>query len=185
MFLNINNMRQTKYSSYQKIYKEAVKENIVRNKWIADMAKRFHDSGKLPLILVKHKDHGRLLSDLIEGSLFVHGECSAKARKEHLDNMRDRKCGVTIATSIFDEGVDIKPLDALILAGSGKSPTRALQRIGRVLRKSPGKNSALVVDFNDDCKYLKDHSKKRRKIYETEKSFTIKEMDIANGSRKS
>jgi superfamily II DNA or RNA helicase len=81
---------------------------------------------------------------------------------------------ITISSVIFDEGIDVKPLDTLILAGSGKSSTRALQRIGRILRPYPGKNDAIAVDFIDHCKYLKKHSQARLKIYETEREFVIK-----------
>jgi superfamily II DNA or RNA helicase len=78
-----------------------------------------------------------------------------------------------VASKIFDQGVDIPELDALILAGSGKSSGRALQRIGRVIRLSKGKEKAVVVDFFDNCKYLKDHSESRIKIYESEPGFNI------------
>ncbi|NJL70525.1 MAG: hypothetical protein HC888_02355 [Candidatus Competibacteraceae bacterium] len=65
---------------------------------------------------------------------------------------------------------------------SHNSSTRALQRIGRVIRKYDGplgvKKNAIVVDFNDTCKYMSDHSKRRRKIYETEPLFDIKDLKI-------
>ena len=88
--------------------------------------------------------------------------------------MKDGKLDVLIASKIFDQGVDIPELDALILAGSGKSSGRALQRIGRVIRKNDGKSIAIVVDFYDNAKYLRDHSEIRRKVYETEPAFSIK-----------
>ena len=72
----------------------------------------------------------------------------------------------------------VKILDALILAGSGKSSTRALQRIGRTLRPYEGKTNAIVIDFYDDCTYLRDHSKRRRSIYETEPRFIIKDAQV-------
>ena len=88
--------------------------------------------------------------------------------------MKSGEIDVLIASKIFDQGVDIPQLDALILAGSGKSSGRALQRIGRVIRKNEGKVRAIVVDFYDNAKYLRDHSEVRKKVYETEPSFVIK-----------
>ncbi len=73
---------------------------------------------------------------------------------------------IIIATSIFDEGIDIPHLETLIIAGGGKSAIKTTQRIGRVLRKFPGKSKAMVHDFADDCRWLKDHYKERRTIYE-------------------
>ena len=87
--------------------------------------------------------------------------------------MRIGEPQITIASTIFDEGIDVRPLDTLILAGGGKSPTRALQRIGRILRPYKGKNNAIAVDFMDTCKYMQGHSSQRLKIYKTEEEFDI------------
>ena len=91
--------------------------------------------------------------------------------------MKNGLTDVLIASKIFDQGVDIPELDALILAGSGKSTGRALQRIGRVIRKYPGKEKAIVVEFMDNCKYLRDHSEVRLSVYNTESQFEIKEVN--------
>lgn len=177
LFLNLKKMH-CPYKNYASIYKHALKENPNRNNIIANIASRMYDEGRLPLVLVKHIDHGKALQKMIPGSEFLHGSLSKKVREEHIRAMRRRETGVTIATSIFDEGVDVKPLDTVLLAGSGKSATRALQRIGRILRPFPGKEKAIAIDFNDEAKYLKEHAERRRKIYETEPRFDIKEMDV-------
>ena len=139
------------------------------------------NDGRSVLILCKQIAHGKILEKLIPGSKFLHGTHSAKKRKAHLDLMRSGDASVTIASTIFDEGVDCKPLDGLILAGSGKSSTRALQRIGRVLRpytypNGRVKSQAMVVDFMDECKYMRDHSKRRLQIYKTEPEFDVEMM---------
>jgi superfamily II DNA or RNA helicase len=182
-FVHIDNMKHCPYKSYPQIYKHGLKENRQRNEWIAKIALRMKDEGRLPLILCTHIDHGKMLSSLIPGSVFLHGSVSKKKRLEHLELMRQKSCGVTIATSIFDEGIDVRPLDTLILSGSGKSSTRALQRIGRILRPWPSrennqKKDAIAVDFVDHIKYLEAHSRKRRKIYQTEEEFVIKDIRL-------
>lgn len=169
--------------SYQTVYKEGIVENVVRNTMIANIAKKMKDSGRHILILVTHIDHGETLESMIPGSFFINGKHSGKQREAWLDKMKrkDDDARVTIATSIFDEGVDVKPLDGLILAGSGKSQTRALQRIGRVIRNyedpvtGVAKTDAFVVDFYDNTRYFRSHSEKRRAIYETEPEFIIKD----------
>jgi len=115
---------------------------------------------------------------MIPNSTFLHGVHSSKQRGVHLEKMRQKEAGVTLATSIFDEGIDVSALDALVLAGSGKSATRALQRIGRILRPYPNKKDAIVIDFMDNYKYLKQHSLKREKIYKTEPKFEIERLKI-------
>jgi len=173
-FCTINNMRgKSERKSYQTIYKEAIVENEVRNQKIVDFANYFNETGRKTLILVKQIAHGKLLEEMIPGSVFVYGSTSKKKREEHLEKMRNGWQGVTVSSVVFDEGINCKPLDTLILAGSGKSSSRALQRIGRILRPYPGKKDAIVVDFLDRCKYLESHSKKREKIYKSEEEFII------------
>ncbi len=167
--------------SYANIYKDYIVYNSVRNNIISVLAQNMANDGRSVLILCKQIAHGKLLEKLIPDSKFLHGSHSAKKRKEHLDKMRSGEANITIASTIFDEGVDCRPLDGLILAGGGKSPTRALQRVGRVLRpytypNGRIKEEAMVVDFMDDCKYMRDHSKKRLKIYKTEPEFIVEMM---------
>ena len=172
-FNKINNMRGLRKSSYANIYKQAIVENEFRNNQVVEMTERFKISGRKILILIKQINHGKILEKLIDGSVFLYGGTAKKKRQKYLDKMRKGESQITIASVIFDEGIDVKPLDTLILAGGGKSVTRALQRIGRTLRPYPGKKDAIVVDFMDNCKYLQSHSKKRLKIYKTEEEFEI------------
>ena len=167
-------------SSYPMIYKKAITENAYRNNMIANFANRLRSEGHSVLILCKQIAHGKALVRLIDDSLFLSGKDSTKKREAHLDKIRaGDNSMVTIATSIFDEGVDAKPLSALILAGSGKSCTRALQRVGRVIRpytydNGKVKEKAIVIDFFDDIKHLVAHSRKRMAIYRKEKKFVVK-----------
>jgi superfamily II DNA or RNA helicase len=166
--------------TYPTVYSEGIVKNDERNSLIAKIASQMVKNGRQVLILVKLIEHGDLLESMIPDSFFIHGSHTAKQRSEWLDKMRRREAPITIATSIFDEGVDVKPLDGLILAGSGKSQTRALQRIGRVIRAYSDdktgfvKKDAFIVDFMDDMKYMRNHSKKRKLMYETEPEFIIK-----------
>ena len=172
-FCNMNNMRGIGKSPYVTVYKKAIVENEMRNNSILNFANYFRSQGRKILILVKQVAHGKLLENMIPDSTFLYGGTGKKKRASHLDKMREGDPSVTIASVIFDEGVDCKPLDTLILAGGGKSPTRALQRIGRILRTYPGKQDAIAVDFMDGCRYLQGHSRKRERIYKTEEEFII------------
>jgi superfamily II DNA or RNA helicase len=106
-------------------------------------------------------------------TIFLDGAKSSKKRLAAIDSMKNGEFDIMIASKIFDQGIDIPELDALILAGSGKSSGRALQRIGRVIRKHEGKEKAIVVEFFDNCKYLRSHSEARIKVYKSEPGFNI------------
>lgn len=163
-------------NKYISIYNTYITNNEVRNSMIIDSARSLINKGRRVLILVRYISHGNKLSEMISDipHYFVNGELDSETRnsvKEEFEN-GDLKC--LIASSVYDIGVDIPCLDALILAGGGKSSVRALQRIGRVIRKFPNKNNAIVVDFFDNAKFLDNHSGIRILVYETEKQFKIK-----------
>jgi len=104
---------------------------------------------------------------------FISGKDPAFVRKKTIDDMRQGRSGVMIASTIADEGLDIKPLQGLILAGGGKSSVKALQRVGRTLRPFKGKYSAEIIDFNDNAKWLIKHSLARVRLYETEPDWVV------------
>lgn len=174
-FLNVPVVRNVG-RNYHEVYKNYIVENEERNDLIIKAARKLVKAGKKVLILVVRVQHGNLLKGLLEEEMSVKFLDGAKSTKNRLDTIQDMKDGnidILIASKIFDQGIDIPELDALILAGSGKSSGRALQRIGRVIRKHPGKKKAIVVEFYDNCKYLRDHSDARIKVYESEPGFRI------------
>jgi len=166
------------YSNYQTIYKNYVVNNTVRNNCIKELAHMHSLKGDSVLILVRQINHGKMLEDMIDGSIFISGSMNVKKRKKYLNELRENKRNIIIATSLFDEGINVKRLDCLIMASSGKSSTRALQRVGRVLRPFDGKTKAIIYDFMDTAKYLNPHAKARKKIYQSEEEFEIREMKI-------
>lgn len=169
---------EAKFSSYATIYKNFIVNNVSRNNAIVELAKKHEEKGDTVLILVKQIKHGKILESMIDDSIFISGNMSIKNRKNILDEIRANKRRIVIATSLFDEGIDIKRLNCLIMASSGKSSTRALQRIGRVLRPFEKKDKAIIYDFMDTAKYLSSHARSRKKIYKTESEFEIKQMQL-------
>jgi len=167
------NPPSTKYNNWQNIYKEQIVENEYYNNLVANIAEEYIKADRLILVLVQQIEHGRTLEQMIEGSLFICGDSPKTQRISVLKKLRNRYIKCIISTSLWDEGIDCKPLDTLLLVGQGKSPTRAMQRIGRVLRPYKNKDSATVIDFFIHEKYLEEHAKAREKMYKTEKEFKI------------
>jgi len=159
------------------VYKEYITENIIRNNLIINNTKELLTKNYQVLVLFKHLQHGKNLCELFDKQNityeYLSGSDPLEKRMKVKENLLSKKSNLVLASSIFDIGVDISSLSALILTGGGKSSIRALQRIGRVIRKFPGKKFAAIVDFYDDVKFLKTHSKKRYKIYSTETGFKI------------
>jgi superfamily II DNA or RNA helicase len=175
-FVNVPPMKNIG-RTYQEVYSKFIVNNEVRNEKIINAAKKLIGMGKKVLILVTKIEHGKMLYNLLKDECRVATLDGKNKTTDRLKAIKDMKAGeldMLIASKIFDQGVDIPELDALVLAGSGKSSGRALQRIGRVIRGNPGKEMAYVVDFFDNCKYLRDHSEARLKVYETEPEFSIR-----------
>jgi len=158
---------------YQDIYTSYVVENRKRNKLIAEKAQEICSQGKSVLILVSQVRHGEILSEMLSGAPLVQGADSAEERHEVFSALCRKEKKLVIATTLADEGLDVPSLDCVILASAGRSPTRALQRVGRALRKAPGKTSALVIDFMDNAPYLREHAADRLEIFRTEPRFTL------------
>ena len=86
----------------------------------------------------------------------------AKARRETLEAVRNGKAHVLVASNIADEGLDLPRLDTLIVALPFRAKGRAIQRIGRIMRPSPGKDLPVVVDLLDSKVSILRHQAKRR-----------------------
>jgi len=167
----------TNRMSWPQVYSRYITNNDVRNRMLADSARQLVSMGRKVLILVRYLKHGKNLVDMLDDMpiYFVNGEMDGSERKDVKERFEAGEFSCLVASSVFDIGVDIPSLDALILGGGGKSTVRALQRIGRVIRLGDeGKKDAIVVDIIDNAKYLDKHSATRIAVYETEPFFQIK-----------
>jgi superfamily II DNA or RNA helicase len=159
--------------SWAEVYSKGIVHNAYRNGVIIDYAKQLQSAEKKTLILVREIAHGRQLALEIPNSEFLHGSLPDENIDTAVSQFETGELSTLIATSIFDEGIDIPSINALILATGGKSAISTLQRIGRGLRKKQGDNRLFVFDFEDRGNgYLKDHSQARAEVCERE-SFNI------------
>jgi superfamily II DNA or RNA helicase len=167
-----------RWLNWQKIYSQGVVDNTERNALIAREANKLVESGRTTLVLVTHVRHGQLLNKLIPGSVFVSSRASD--RRDVVEDFKAGKLKCVVSTPIWDEGLDVPVMDGLVLAGAGKSPVKAVQRVGRGLRPYNGKKDVRIVDINDKgTRYLNEHSIERFKIYRLEPEFVI-EGDVPN-----
>lgn len=81
----------------------------------------------------------------------VDGETPADQRDKAIERL---KCGQLLVVSnvdLFGEGVDLPAVEALLDVAPTMSLTRVMQRWGRVLRMSPGKTDAVILDHAGNC----------------------------------
>lgn len=165
---------------YQDVYDRGIVKFKTRNDKISLIVSKLIKRGRRVIVLVKRLPHGRMLQRRLTkkgiNAVFLHGDCSVGFRKYHAKKLGRGKSGkCVIATSIFDKGINIPKMDAIVIAAGGKEPLRALQRLGRGLRAVKGKSDVIVFDFMDyqDRDYLLRHSRSRARTYR-KNNFNVK-----------
>jgi len=161
-------------NSWPKCYDDGIVVNGARNQKVIDSIQGLQ---KPMLVLVQKIGHGELLEKMATNQglnvKFLNGKSSTDIRREAVTLLKQNKVEAIIATTIFDEGIDIPEIRTVILAGGGKSPIKNLQRLGRGLRKTNGKNEVEIVDFYDrGTRWLSSHSRERKNLWENQ-GFTV------------
>jgi superfamily II DNA or RNA helicase len=169
--------QQLKNADYQAEMDFLVR-NEARNKFIKNLALSL--KGNTLLLFQFVEKHGKILYDMLKDEdrpvFFVHGGVDGDER-EQIRHIVEKEPNAIIVASYgtFSTGVNIRNLHNIIFASPSKSKIRNLQSIGRGLRKSDSKDSAVLFDIADDLtwKTRKNftilHFVERMKIYNEEK----------------
>jgi superfamily II DNA or RNA helicase len=154
---------------YQNIYQKAIVEYRKRNRLIIETAKELNDQGQSVLIYINKLEHGERLLDIAErmnfNLLFIRGETEDQERENARTALNDKKIMTVVATVVWKEGVNIRTLDCIIMAGGGKKELSLIQSVGRGLRRTEEKTTALFIDFLDIGRYLSEHCVSRLTTY--------------------
>ena len=151
-----------------------------RNNFIKNLALSL--DGNTLILYSRVESHGEILYKSINSSVddvrkvfFVHGGVDGEEREEVRAITEQEKNAIIVASyGTFSTGINIKNLHNVVFASPSKSRIRNLQSIGRVLRKSKGKNMAVLYDIADDISsdgqrnYTLNHLIERVKIYNDE-----------------
>lgn len=164
---------------WKAVHSSYVVNNFTRNDLLIRNTLKLLEMGRKPLILFREHKHGEILLNMIPDDVrvkYVTGKLGKEERDDIRDSFKAGEVDLIIASTVYDQGVDLPALDALVLAGGGKSTAKALQRIGRVIRSNPegNKKDAIIVETFDQCHYVRAHSMSRYGIYQTEPKFLIK-----------
>lgn len=165
--------------------------NDARNRFISNLAVSLEGN---TLVLFQYVDkHGRILHKLISDRVgldrkvfFVSGETDVGIREEIRKIVEQETQAIIVASfGTFSTGINIRNLHNIIFASPSKSRIRNLQSIGRGLRTSETKNSAVLYDIADDMRYKKHenytlkHFAERIKIYSEEKfAFKVYKIEL-------
>lgn len=189
--------------NWEHAYQKGIVRSAARNRMIVAVTKM---ATKPTMVFVKATEHGKLLARLLEGAgvpcRFVWGTHGDKYRRKAIADLISGEIQAIVCSTIFTEGVDIPELRSVVNAAAGKSVIAALQRVGRGMRKSTGKEDFDVFDIKDEgcgcqdslddevmkhtgCKWLERHSDERLAAYAGEGyTVTTEVLGAATGPRK-
>lgn len=158
-------------------YRFGIQHHEVRNQWIVWAAQQCVAAGRKTIVLVKLKQHGEKLHEMISGSTYVNGDDSA-AVERGIQDFNAGKIPCIIGTSVLGEGIDLPAADALIYARGGKASVTVTQDIYRVLTAVEGKREGIVIDFADrHATHLLRHSLARGRLYAANPTFSVTVVD--------
>lgn len=158
----------------------AVYENKFRNALITKLALEQLEAGLSVLIVTNRKNQVALLSDALDTfDVRYHsitGEDGKEDREDKVSDFVSGRVKVLLGT-VFGEGVDIPSIECVINAEGGKDVKATVQRM-RNLTPSPGKTTALFIDFVDLTNgYFAEHSRARIASYRSEEAFQLRIAD--------
>lgn len=145
------------------------------------------------IVLFGRKKHGNEMYKYMEKHhperkvFLIHGDVD-KAEREEVRKIVDKEKNAIIIASYgtFSTGINIKNIHHVFFAAPSKSMIRVLQSIGRALRKSKTKDSAILWDIVDDLKHRKrknyalKHFLERIGIYNEEQfKYELSKIDLS------
>jgi superfamily II DNA or RNA helicase len=142
-----------------------------RTDLVAGLALREANAGHVVMVLTTRVEHAEAIADRLfvdgdEVAHIVHGKVKGAERERRLEDVREGRVRILIATQLADMGLDLPVLDRLILALPGKSEGRTIQRVGRIMRPAPGKGQPVVYDIVDNLGVCWAQQKARKRAFD-------------------
>ena len=139
---------------YYSLMMKELSQNLERNRLICRDVSLDQNDG-IKLILSDRREHCHELAKILETdfkltSIVITGSTPTKAREEIVSSLKETPSAILISTiALLSEGFDLPQLSTLFLTTPIRFSGRLMQCLGRVLRPSPGKKSAMVYDYVD------------------------------------
>ncbi len=173
-FINVPEMYFIR-PNYRDVYRKYIVENYIRNQIIAKEVVKLASEKRKVLVLTDRIEHNekllRYIDEMIDERDYKFHAISTsskdtKKNEKFNEFLYNNPTQIMICTyQLVGEGFDFPAMSAMVLAGSWKSKTRAIQSLGRLIRKAHTKEDAIFIDFANNCKYLWEHTIERAKTW--------------------
>jgi superfamily II DNA or RNA helicase len=140
-----------------------------RNTFIVRCIRPKIRAGKICAILVRRVEHAKELAKLITEAgteaIAITSKMKKSDRKEALRRLREGELQVACGTSLLNEGIDIPRLGVIGLAAPARAKGETIQKLGRLMRKFPGKKPDLVDFIDPNVPILVERARARKRVY--------------------
>lgn len=146
-------------------------EHYARNELITLDIQELACKGHSIILLSDRVEHLNIIYNMLakpfkEYAVILHGKVKKADREQALEDMRNKKKHILLATyQLAKEGLDVPCLDRLLLATPVKDYAIVVQSVGRIARVCEGKGQPVVYDYVDDIGFLQGMWKKRCTSY--------------------
>lgn len=107
--------------------------------------------GTRTLLFCVSIEHARFVRDWLQGRglrvAAIHSGPDSDDRQAAIEALEDGLLDALCAVDLLNEGVDIRPVDRVVMLRPTESSVIFLQQLGRGLRTAPGKSHLTVLDF--------------------------------------
>lgn len=151
---------------YHDAYINGIVKNDLRNNAILKKVEQLRKEKKQVMVLIKDikNGHAQFFKDNISNSELIYGQTEDDIRFDLIEKYKRGEFDVLVGNiRIFNKGLNIPNLDAVINAAANGYEITTIQTIGRALRLHEGKEEGLYIDFNDHGPYLQEHSTTRKR----------------------
>ena len=109
-----------------------------------------------------------------------HSQMTRQGRTNVMNAFRDHSIRILVSCRCLDEGIDVPDANIGIVMSSSSVPRQRIQRLGRIIRRSEGKDAACLYylyirESADDPSYLEglqDHPSFSLRYYSAENTFS-------------
>ena len=144
----------------------ALGKNDDRQQLLVDLAVAGAKASRTILMLVPRVAMAHNMATRLRGAGLmasaITGKVDKRTRADRLNYLRTGQLQVLVATQLADEGLDVPTLDLLINASAGRAAGRAVQRVGRAMRPSPGKAQPVIVEVVDGAPFRSQWAARQR-----------------------
>ena len=121
---------------------------------VIDHYKKHVNGGRMIVFAVSVEHSKAIQQAFVESGIsafHIDGKTKQSIRDKAIENFHKKEIKILTNVDIFSEGFDVPALDAVGLLRPTASLSMHLQQIGRVLRPSPGKDEAIILDHVGNC----------------------------------